>query len=218
MNTNDIPIWQKYTLSIEEASRYFRIGEKKLRRLAKEILDVGVALTEMEVQVVSAIGTDQKAGEHIAFPLMGAALADLAPLLLDLLKDCPLNDRFVDIFEYHPILPVILQSLFILVRLGVGLKVQNVAAILLQGQYFCDAGTVPLRRWLFFPFAGPLNAFFEPIGARCQNTILFKTCSNLLRSIALQGHTVVLRRYGNVDGAALTGKQKFLSSRQRRLA
>lgn len=39
MNTNDIPIWQKYTLSIEEASRYFRIGEKKLRRLAEENLD-----------------------------------------------------------------------------------------------------------------------------------------------------------------------------------
>ena len=36
MNTNDIPIWQKYTLSIEEASRYFRIGEKQLRRLAEE--------------------------------------------------------------------------------------------------------------------------------------------------------------------------------------
>ena len=36
MNTNDIPSWQKYTLSIEEASRYFRIGEKKLRRLAEE--------------------------------------------------------------------------------------------------------------------------------------------------------------------------------------
>ena len=27
---------EKYTLSIEEASRYFRIGEKKLRRLAEE--------------------------------------------------------------------------------------------------------------------------------------------------------------------------------------
>ena len=39
MNTNDIPIWQKYTLSIEEASRYFRIGEKKLRRLAEEYPD-----------------------------------------------------------------------------------------------------------------------------------------------------------------------------------
>ena len=27
--------------------------------------------------------------------------------------------RFVDIFEYHPVLPIILQALFILVRLGV---------------------------------------------------------------------------------------------------
>ena len=36
MNTNDIPIWQTYTLSIEEASRYFRIGAKKLRRLAED--------------------------------------------------------------------------------------------------------------------------------------------------------------------------------------
>ena len=39
MNNTDVPIWEKYTLSIEEASRYFRIGEKKLRRLAEENLD-----------------------------------------------------------------------------------------------------------------------------------------------------------------------------------
>ncbi len=36
MNTNDIPIWEKYTLTIEEASKYFRIGEKKLRKLADD--------------------------------------------------------------------------------------------------------------------------------------------------------------------------------------
>ncbi len=41
MNTNDIPIWEKYTLTIEEASRYFRIGEKKLRKLAEDNLDAG---------------------------------------------------------------------------------------------------------------------------------------------------------------------------------
>ena len=35
-NTNSIPIWQKYTLSIEEASRYFSIGEKKFLKLAEE--------------------------------------------------------------------------------------------------------------------------------------------------------------------------------------
>ena len=41
MNNADVPIWEKYTLSIEEASRYFRIGEKKLRKLAEENLDSG---------------------------------------------------------------------------------------------------------------------------------------------------------------------------------
>ena len=32
----DVPIWEKYTLTIEEAAKYFRIGEKKLRKLAEE--------------------------------------------------------------------------------------------------------------------------------------------------------------------------------------
>ena len=36
MNNTDVPIWEKYTLTIEEASKYFRIGEKKLRRIAEE--------------------------------------------------------------------------------------------------------------------------------------------------------------------------------------
>ena len=34
MNTTyNIPLWEKYTLSIEEAAAYFRIGEHKLRNL-----------------------------------------------------------------------------------------------------------------------------------------------------------------------------------------
>ena len=36
MSYSDVPIWEKYTLTIEEAAEYFRIGEKKLRRLAEE--------------------------------------------------------------------------------------------------------------------------------------------------------------------------------------
>ena len=41
MNNTDVPIWEKYTLTIEEASKYFRIGEKKLRKLAEENIDAG---------------------------------------------------------------------------------------------------------------------------------------------------------------------------------
>ena len=40
-NNTDVTIWEKYTLTIEEASKYFRIGEKKLRKLAEENLDAG---------------------------------------------------------------------------------------------------------------------------------------------------------------------------------
>lgn len=36
MNYTDVSIWEKYTLTIEEASKYFHIGEKKLRKLAEE--------------------------------------------------------------------------------------------------------------------------------------------------------------------------------------
>ena len=38
MSNFDVPIWEKYTLTIEEASKYFRIGENKLRQLAEENL------------------------------------------------------------------------------------------------------------------------------------------------------------------------------------
>ena len=36
MANTDVPIWEKYTLTIEEAAKYFRIGENKLRKLAEE--------------------------------------------------------------------------------------------------------------------------------------------------------------------------------------
>lgn len=39
INNTDVPVWEKYTLTIEEASKYFRIGENKLRRLAEENID-----------------------------------------------------------------------------------------------------------------------------------------------------------------------------------
>lgn len=35
----EVPIWEKYTLTIEEASQYFGIGEKTLRRFVKEHME-----------------------------------------------------------------------------------------------------------------------------------------------------------------------------------
>lgn len=36
MDRVQVPVWEKYTLTIEEAASYFRIGETKLRRIVSE--------------------------------------------------------------------------------------------------------------------------------------------------------------------------------------
>ncbi len=52
MNNTDVPIWEKYTLTIEEASKYFRIGENKLRKLAEENLSANwVILNGNRIQI-----------------------------------------------------------------------------------------------------------------------------------------------------------------------
>ena len=39
-----MPFWEKYTLSIEEAAVYFRIGENKLRKMISENKDANYIL------------------------------------------------------------------------------------------------------------------------------------------------------------------------------
>lgn len=36
MHDLSMPLWERYLMTIEEASSYFRIGENKLRQLANE--------------------------------------------------------------------------------------------------------------------------------------------------------------------------------------
>ena len=39
-----IPFWERYTLTIEEAAQYFRIGEHKLRQIISENKDAEFVL------------------------------------------------------------------------------------------------------------------------------------------------------------------------------
>ncbi len=41
---NQVPILKKYTLTVQEAAEYFRIGDKKLRKLIDEHPDVDFIL------------------------------------------------------------------------------------------------------------------------------------------------------------------------------
>lgn len=44
MKTDVIPLWQKYNLTIQEASAYFGIGESKLRRIVGDNPDADYLL------------------------------------------------------------------------------------------------------------------------------------------------------------------------------
>lgn len=44
MEESKIPIWRKYSLSIQEAAEYYGIGEKRLRSLIAEQEDTGFIL------------------------------------------------------------------------------------------------------------------------------------------------------------------------------
>ncbi|RKI41831.1 excisionase [bacterium D16-51] len=44
MQKESIPIWKKYTLSIEEAALYFHIGQKRLRQLVADNPDADYIL------------------------------------------------------------------------------------------------------------------------------------------------------------------------------
>ena len=39
-----IPLWERYTMSVEEAAAYFRVGENKLRKLISEDNDADYIL------------------------------------------------------------------------------------------------------------------------------------------------------------------------------
>ena len=87
------------------------------------------------------------------------------------------------VLENDPVFTVILDPLFVLVGFGIGLEVEDISTILLQGQYLCDGGVVPFCRRLLLAFSGP-------IGPRGEDTFPFKLGGNLLRHKPIQGHAV----------------------------
>ena len=41
---SEVPVWERYTLTVEEAAQYFHIGENKLRQIVKDNTDADYIL------------------------------------------------------------------------------------------------------------------------------------------------------------------------------
>ena len=72
MSNYEIPYWKKYTLSIEEAAAYFRIGEGKLRKLVSENPNAEYAVEFPEIIITARdaegkiLSTDERTLNSIA--------------------------------------------------------------------------------------------------------------------------------------------------------
>ena len=97
-----------------------------------KILDLGIALIEMIMEVVSAVGTNQQTRKHIFLAIICSSSAPRSSFLLNLLPHGAVYDRFVYVFENDPIFTVIINPFLVLIRFRVGLEIENIAAVFLQ--------------------------------------------------------------------------------------
>lgn len=64
MNEVEIPVWEKYVLSIKEASAYFGIGEHKLRSLIDENRQEGFILRNGRYTRIKRKAFEQYIDDH----------------------------------------------------------------------------------------------------------------------------------------------------------
>lgn len=112
---------------------------------AVEVTDFVVALVEMEMQVASAIRTNQKSGEHILFSILTSALPGFPSFFLNLLPGSPIYNRFMDIFEHNHIFRIVRQALLVFVRLTVGFEIDKITTVFPHCQDFDNRSGSPVR-------------------------------------------------------------------------
>ena len=112
---------------------------------AKE-LDVVVALVEVESQIASALRAFQIAAKGAGLLCYGRPPAPGGLQALHLFPSHTVNDGLMDIEEDGPVFFRVFNPALHLVGLGIGLEVNYIATVFLQGEDFLDGGMVPLGR------------------------------------------------------------------------
>ena len=100
---------------------------------AGEIRYLRVSVVEVVVHVASAVCADEQAGEHIALTAVGLAFAYAGAFLLHSLPNFTRYYCLVDVPENSPVFGRVCEPLLVLVRLRVGLKIDEVTAVFLAG-------------------------------------------------------------------------------------
>ncbi len=105
---------------------------------AVKVFNIVVTLIEMKVEVFAAVGAFQQTGEDAALGVFHGGLFTGAAHLLHLFPSSPVNDRLVNTPKDSTVFLAVFNTLFMLVAFGIGLKVDDIAAVFLQRDNFLD--------------------------------------------------------------------------------
>ena len=115
---------------------------------AHEIMNVLVYRLRVIPHLFVAIPAVQQVAEDALHSVFwrGRSAFGFGDPLLHLFKVCPLNDRFVNVFEHRPVFWVVFQPCFVFEGLGVGLEIDDVAAVFLLCQNLLHGGGCILKK------------------------------------------------------------------------
>ena len=156
---------------------------------AKE-LDVVVALVEVESQIASALRAFQIAAKGAGLLCYGRPPAPGGLQALHLFPSHTVNDGLMDIEEDCPVFFRVFNPALHLVGLGIGLEVNYIATVFLQGEDFLDGGMVPLGRLQRTFGAALVDPLAGSIGRGVQRPHRPQRRGNLQGAVTLQGQTV----------------------------
>ena len=158
--------------------------------IAAKELDVVVALIEVESQIAAALRAFQIAAKGAGLLRDGRPPAPGGLQALHLFPSHPVNDGLMDIEEDCPVFFRVFNPTLHLVGLGIGLEVDHIAAVFLQGEDFLDGGVVPLGRLQRTFGAALADSLGGSIGRGVQRPHRPQRCGDLQGAVALQGQTV----------------------------
>ena len=145
----------------------------------------------MKPQLLAAVSAIEQVSKHtlLAVLLVGSAAFRFADPFLHLFKGTPFDNGFMDILEHCPVFFRIVEPRLLFEGFGVGLEIDHITAIFLQGQNLCDGGFAPLIG-IILPLGNRLpNTVGLPVFRRNRHLVFLQCVSYGFISFPLQSHS-----------------------------
>ena len=118
--------------------------------------------------------------------LFGRAALGLADQLLHLFKGGAVDDRLMHVLEYHLLFFRRFKTFLVFEGLGIGLEIDNVAAVFLPREDAGNGGTLPLAGVGLGFLTASAHAFFVPVGGAVEVPLVLHDAGDGVDAVAFE--------------------------------